>query len=206
MVYSDKNVLPIIQLGDPLLRKKSQTLSKEFLLSDEIQDFIDQLIATMRQGHGVGIAAIQVARELQIFLMEVDNNPRYPDIPTLSLRVCVNPVLQIDDQRMCANYDGCLSVPDQRGLVMRHPAVTVRAWDRFGEDFCAAYYGLGAVIAQHEYDHLQRCLFVDRLESHENVYTWQEYDDQFSKEQQMLWADIQSEYGSIERIIDAPAS
>ena len=113
-------ILSIAQVGHPVLREPTAELSAEMLQSAEMQQFIDDLIATMRAANGAGLAANQAYQSLRICAIEVRDNPRYPYRPNIPLTVLVNPVLTPVGDAMFENYEGCLSVPNLRGKVQRH--------------------------------------------------------------------------------------
>src|SRR5438046_2948084 len=127
-------LLQIATIGHPVLREVARPLTQSELLAPAMQAFIDDLVETMRDAAGAGLAANQVYRPVQICAIEVNDNPRYPYKPNIPLTILVNPVVEpIGDERF-GNYEGCLSVPDLRGEVFRHVEMRVRAWDREGKD------------------------------------------------------------------------
>jgi peptide deformylase len=173
--------LPIVRLGHPALRSVARGLSSDQIGAPSFQDLVDDMIETMRAAHGVGLAAPQVGISLQVFVYEVmapeaapvaampadaaappavQDNARPEGIP---LRVVVNPMLTPQGGELVDDWEGCLSIPDLRGLVPRHPAVRVRGVGRLGEplDYVAA--GFEARIVQHEFDHLNGVVFLDRM-------------------------------------------
>ena len=156
-------VLPIITIGHPLLRQVARQVERAELASAAVQSFIDDLILTMRQAHGAGLAAIQVAEPVQICVIEVCNNARYPYKPNVPLTVLVNPKLTALTAEEFENYEGCLSVPNLRGRVKRFAEIHVSALDRFGNAIETDIRGLTAGTYQHEVDHLNGILFVDRV-------------------------------------------
>jgi peptide deformylase len=168
--------LDILHLGNPLLRERSRELTREELLAPETQAFIDDLIATMRAANGAGIAAPQVGRPVRVCVVEVKDNPRYPYKPNIPLTVLVNPVLRPIGEETFENYEGCLSVPNLRGVVTRSAQVEVTAWDREGNETTRVMRGLGAGTFQHEVDHLDGLLFVDRVVDTKTLCTWAEFD------------------------------
>ena len=125
-------VRPILHVGHPLLRERSREVTREELASPAVQQLIDDLIDTMRDANGAGIAAPQVGELLRITTIEVNDNPRYPYKPRIPLTVVVNPVIEPLDDELVEVNEGCLSVPNLRGNVLRH--VNVRVWylDRDG--------------------------------------------------------------------------
>ena len=166
----------IATVGHPVLRQKARAVTREELATDVTQAFIDDLVETMRDARGAGLAAIQVYEPIRICVLEVEKNPRYPYAPRIPLTILVNPELEpIGDERF-DNYEGCLSVPNLRGLVSRNAQVRVRAWDRTGRplDFVAA--GISAGVYQHEVDHLDGVIFLDRVTDTTTLCTWEHFD------------------------------
>jgi peptide deformylase len=169
-------VRPIATIGHPVLRQRARELSADELASDETQRFIDDLIDTMRHAHGAGLAANQVHEPLRIAVIEVDHNPRYPYKPPIPLTVVVNPVLEPLDDELVEINEGCLSVPDLRGNVMRHVNVRVRYVGRDGVAHDEVKRGLTAGTFQHECDHLDGTLFLDRVHDTRTLSTWEQFD------------------------------
>ena len=141
-----------------------------------VGDAIDDLIETMRDANGAGLAAIQIYEPVMICALEVNNNPRYPYKPPIPLTVLVNPQLTFLSQETFENYEGCLSVPNLRGRVKRHTEVHVRAWDRHGKDLEFDSRGLTAGTYQHEVDHLHGVVFVDRVQDPKSLCTWEHFE------------------------------
>jgi len=167
----------IAQVGHPVLRQRARELSREELVSVGTQAFIDDLIETMRDANGAGLAANQVHEPIQICAIEVTGtNPRYPYKPPIALTVLVNPELTPIGTETFDNYEGCLSVPNLRGLAPRHVEVRVQAWDRHGEPIDRVVRGLSAGTFQHECDHLNGKLFLDRVRDTTSLCTWAEFD------------------------------
>lgn len=165
-------LLKIAQIGEPVLRQLAAPVSPEALKSEAIQTFIDDLIATMRDANGAGLAANQVFRPLRICAIEVSDNPRYPYKPKIPLTVLVNPVVTPLTGMTFDNYEGCLSVPNLRGLVPRYPHARVTGLDREGQPVDMEVKGLTAGTFQHELDHLDGRLFVDRVIDRASFCTW----------------------------------
>jgi peptide deformylase len=168
--------LEIVQIGHPVLRERAREVPRDELRAAETQQLIDDLIETMRAANGAGLAAPQVARPVRICVIEVRDNPRYPYKPPIPLTVLVNPVLEPIHDETFDNYEGCLSVPDLRGVVARRLTVRCRAWDRHGEPIDAVVRGLTAGTYQHEVDHLDGVLFVDRVADPRTLTTWAEFE------------------------------
>lgn len=169
-------VLPIVQLGHPILRQHAKTVSPETLASPEMQGFIDDLVETMHHAHGAGLAAPQVGHSVSIAAVHIRDNPRYPYKPNVPLTVFVNPVLTPLSTETACVYEGCLSVPNLRGRVRRHMHVRVQALDRHGAALDFEVRGLTAGTYQHEFDHLEGKLFVDRVEDPTTLCTWDNFD------------------------------
>jgi peptide deformylase len=112
-------LLKIAQIGTPVLRERAREVSREEVGSPEFQQFVDDLVETMRDAQGAGLAAIQVYRAIRVVAIEVGDNPRYPYKPKVPLTILVNPVLTPLSEERFDNYEGCLSVPDLRGVVSR---------------------------------------------------------------------------------------
>src|SRR5262249_52299030 len=137
---------------------------------------IDDLVDTMHAAHGAGLAAPQVDESVRIAVIEVDHNPRYPYKPPIPLTVVVNPVVTPLDDEVFAINEGCLSVPDLRGDVDRHIRVRVQYLDRDGVAHDEVKVGLTAGTFQHECDHLDGVLFVDRVTDPTTFTTWEQFE------------------------------
>jgi peptide deformylase len=166
----------IATIGHPVLRTVAREVSLEDLRSAEMQQFIDDLVQTMRDADGAGLAANQVYEPVQVCAIEVKDNPRYPYKPEIPLTILVNPVLESLTEECFDNYEGCLSVPNLRGVVQRTARIRVRAWDRHGAPIDRVVAGLTAGTFQHEVDHLAGTLFVDRVKDTRTLSTWQDFE------------------------------
>ena len=170
-------LLKIAQIGHPILRTPARELSQEELGSERWQTFIDDLIETMRDANGAGLAAPQVHQPVRICAIEVRaNNPRYPYKPQIPLTVLINPRFTPKGPETFENYEGCLSVPDLRGVVPRHLRGQVTYLDRHGERHTVDVAGVTAGTYQHELDHLDGKLFLDRVEDPSSLSTWANFD------------------------------
>jgi peptide deformylase len=168
-------LLKIAQIGAPVLRERAREVERDELRSAPFQQFIDDLVETMRDANGAGLAAIQVHRPVRVCVMEVDGNPRYPYKPKIPLTILVNPVLTPLSEERFDNYEGCLSVPDLRGVVSRFAELRVQAWDRDGNAIDREVRGITAGTFQHEVDHLDATLFIDRVTDPRTLCTWKEF-------------------------------
>jgi peptide deformylase len=169
-------VRPIATVGHPVLRERARELSTDELASPAVQALIDDMIATMRDAKGAGLAANQVHEPVRIAVIEVDHNPRYPYKPPIPLTVVVNPVIEPLDDELVEINEGCLSVPNLRGNVLRHVTVRVRYLDRDGVEHDEVKRGLTAGTFQHECDHLDGMLFLDRVVDTRTLTTWEDFE------------------------------
>ncbi len=171
------SVLEIATIGHPILRERAVEVGREELRSPEVQELIDDMIETKRAANGAGLAANQVSDTRRIAVVEVEaGNPRYPYKPPIGLTVMVNPVLEPVGEETAEINEGCLSVPDLRGTVDRHVTVRVRYLDRDGLEHDEVRRGLTAGTFQHEVDHLDGVLFLDRVRDPATFSTWEQFD------------------------------
>jgi peptide deformylase len=166
----------IATIGNPVLRQIAREVTMDELASAKTQAFIDDLVETMFDANGAGIAANQVYEPIRICALHVKDNPRYPYKPNIPLTVLVNPELTILESETFLNYEGCLSVPNLRGEVPRAVRIRVRAWDRSGTQLEFEAQGITAGTYQHEVDHLDGKLFVDRVADTRSLCTWQDFE------------------------------
>ena len=170
-------VLPIRQVGDPVLREPAREVGGDELRSADFQRFVDDMIDTMRAANGAGLAAPQVGDGRRVAVVEVrPGNPRYPYKPEIPLTVMVNPVVEPVGDETFSVIEGCLSVPDLRGELERHVTVRVRYLDRDGAPHDELRRGVSAGTFQHEADHLDGVLFLDRVTDPATFTTWEEFD------------------------------
>ncbi len=156
-------ILQVAQLGNPVIRQKAK-LVKDIGVP-EIQDLIDNLIATCKDSNGVGLAAPQVYESLRIFIVWSHPNPRYPKAPNMKPIAMINPRIIKKSKTTKKDWEGCLSIPGIRALVARPTSVEIEYTDRTGKkkkqklsnDFVAR-------IFQHEFDHLNGIVFLDRAD------------------------------------------
>lgn len=166
-------ILEIIQLGDPLLRAKAKAV--ENIQDWRIQKLIDDLITTVKQANGVGIAAPQVAVSDRLFIVASRPNPRYPNAPEMEPTPMINPKILARSTETIDGWEGCLSIPGIRGLVPRSQAIEVEYTNRNGKLQKQEFTDFVARIFQHEYDHLDGIVFLDRLKSTGDIVTEHEY-------------------------------
>jgi len=168
-------VLEVIKMGHPTLRKVSDPVASSSIALPKCQQTIDDLIDTMRSENGAGIAAPQVGLLQRIFIMEMIDNPRYPDKESFPLHVAINPNITPLTEDKVLGWEGCLSIPDIRGRLPRHSHVLLSALDRHGQSYETELEGFAAVVAQHELDHLNGILFIDQMTSMQSLSFYTEY-------------------------------
>lgn len=170
----------ILSIGDPKLREPALEVPTTDIASDRIQRCIDDMIETMRNAAGAGLAATQIGEPVRIAVMEVTNNPRYPYKPPIPLTVAINPEIEpIGIEKVWIN-EGCLSVPI-RGDLRRWVTIRVRYQDRHGNRHEEIKRGLTAGTWQHEYDHLAGTLYIDKVEDSRTLATWEEFAEHHSE-------------------------
>ena len=171
-------ILKVARLGHPVLRQRAEPVSVDALRSAEVQRLIDDMIETMREYDGAGLAATQVHTLKQVAVIEVQANPRYPQAPHIPLTVIVNPVVTpLTDERE-EDWEGCLSVPDMRGMVPRYTAVRLECLDRSGQPMNIVAKDFFARVIQHETDHLNGFVYLDRmrdLATLSHIAEWQKH-------------------------------
>jgi peptide deformylase len=169
------SILKVARLGHPVLRAGARVLSGKEITSPGIQRLIIDMVETMREYSGVGLAAVQIHEALQLAVLEVADNPRYPEKPAVPLSVLVNPQIEPLAQEMEEDWEGCLSVPDMRGRVPRHTKIRVRALNHEGAELDFVATGFHARVIQHEFDHLNGKVYLDRMKDLSTLAHLQEY-------------------------------
>jgi peptide deformylase len=171
----------IVEVGNPVLRERAREVDPAELPA--LQLLIDDMIATMREAGGAGLAANQVGEPVRIAVAEVpeEGNPRYPYKPAIPLTVMVNPVIEPLGPETLPIIEGCLSVPGLRGELERFAGVRVRYLDREGNAREEVFEGLSAGTFQHEVDHLDGILFLDRADPR-TFMTWEEFEGRYRDE------------------------
>ena len=156
-------ILKVARLGHPVLRTVAAPVPVPEIRLPETQRLIDDMIETMREHNGAGLSATQVHTLKQIAVIEVLSNPRYPDAPQIPLTVIVNPIVTPLTDAMEEGWEGCLSIPDLRGMVPRYAEVRLEAYDRAGEPVNLIAKDFFARVIQHETDHVNGVVFLDRM-------------------------------------------
>ena len=168
--------LPIVTIPDKILRQKTQPVTR---FDADLQRLIDNMIATLREANGVGLAAPQIGRPIQLAVIltlpeEDDEGNEIED--TRELYVIINPEVFWRSKETVKGIEGCLSIPGYLGEVERHESIRVRGLDRHGRKVRLRLYDWTARIFQHEIDHLNGELYIDKLTGPENIWTEEEFE------------------------------
>ena len=155
----------IVLAGTPQLRHIAVNVSPDWFDSYTTKTLIDDLFATMKARQGVGLAATQIGIDLRILVYGFQTNARYPDQDPVPLTLMVNPEIIQKSAEMVYLYEGCLSLPEIRGLVPRHEWIEVKSYDAKGQESQKRYTGFEARIIQHELDHLDGKLYPERMDN-----------------------------------------
>ncbi len=169
-------VRQILRMGNPLLRERSRELSKSEIFSDWFTNLIVDMTDSMHATNGVGIAAPQVGELVRVSVIEfAPDNERYPEMGAQGLMVFVNPVLKITQTNEQIFWEGCLSVPELRGAVARPSGVFVKYLNEKAEIQQLQADGFLATVLQHEFDHLDGILYIDRIKDLKKLSYIEEY-------------------------------
>ena len=176
-------ILKVARMGHPVLRIKTPALERAAIKSAAVQQLIDDMMDTMREYHGVGLAAPQVHEGVRLFVAALDTDDRGEDVADIEPIALINPdITPVAGTEIVEDWEGCLSIPDIRGRVPRAREITVRAYDRKGARLEISAHGFPARVIQHETDHLDSILFVDRMKSFESLTFLEEYSRYWMKE------------------------
>ncbi len=171
-------ILKVARLGHPVIRTSAKPVPPAQIKTPEFQKFVDDMVETMHEYSGVGLAAPQVHLSLQVAVLEVEHNPRYPDAPPVPLTFLINPAVTVLESETVDDWEGCLSIPEMRGLVPRFRRIRVTALGRNGEELEFVASGFHARVIQHETDHLKGEVYLDRMpnmRSLSHLLEWQRY-------------------------------
>lgn len=169
-------VLKIAKLGNPILRRQADPLTPKEIQSADIQRLIDDMFETMYDEPGIGLAAPQVSRSVQLVVMGCEGDDGFPET------VLINPSIVFYGPQQVENWEGCLSVDGLRGKVTRPSLVRVKALDRRGKPLDFEATGLYAVCVQHEMDHLIGKVFLDRMTDLSTLTQLAEFDHYWKKD------------------------
>ena len=167
------SILKVARMGHPVLRAKARPFDRAEIKAPVTQKLIDDMIETMLEYHGVGLAAPQVHEGLRVFVASLETND--DGDPESEPMAVINPEISIVGSEMVEDWEGCLSIPDIRGRVPRAREIKVRAFDRQGERIELRAHDFSARVIQHETDHLDGVLFLDRMRSFETLSFLDEY-------------------------------
>jgi len=165
------SILKVARMGHPVLRSAARSIAPADLRHPLTQKLIDDMIDTMHEYHGVGLAAPQIHEGLRLFVALLDEEPS-KDSDAIAL---INPEIVPNGDQKEEGWEGCLSIPDIRGMVPRFTDITVRALDRNGKKMELRLKNFAARVAQHETDHLDGILFFDRMTSMQSLTFLDEY-------------------------------
>jgi peptide deformylase len=173
------SILKVARMGHPVLRAKARPIEKAEIRGAAIQTLIDDMLQTMAEYHGVGLAAPQVHEGVRLFVAALDHpdddDEDDDERPEQEPVAIINPEILIVGSDVIEDWEGCLSIPDVRGRVPRAREIRVRGFDRHGERIELKAHGFPARVVQHETDHLDGVLFVDRMRSFETLTFLDEY-------------------------------
>ena len=172
------SILKVARMGHPVLRQRAQPLDKATLRNPLMQKLIDDMIETMHEYHGVGLAAPQIHEGVRLFVALLDDDPG-PDSDAMAI---VNPEIIPQGTETQEGWEGCLSIPDIRGMVPRFTDILVSALDRDGKPIELRLKDFAARVAQHETDHLDGVLFFDRMKSMASLTYLDEYSRYHAKD------------------------
>jgi peptide deformylase len=175
------SILKVAHMGHPVLRTKAKPVERSAITSPAVQQLIDDMIDTMVEYHGVGLAAPQVHESLRLFVAALDggDEDEGADVEPMAI---INPEITPEGAEVVEDWEGCLSIPDIRGRVPRAREIVVRAFDRTGARIELRAKGFSARVIQHETDHLDGVLFFDRMRSFETLTFLDEYARYWSKD------------------------
>ena len=176
------SLLKVARMGHPVLRARARELDRAELKHAAMQKLIDDMIDTMHEYHGVGLAAPQIHEGLRIFVAAIAPQDAEPLSPDDEPMVFINPVITLVGAEIVEDWEGCLSIPDIRGRVPRARTIKVTAMDRTGAKIDIASHDFPARVIQHETDHLDGVLFFDRMRTFETLSYLEEYARYWSKE------------------------
>jgi peptide deformylase len=179
------SILKVARMGHPVLRAKAKAVPPSEITGATIQALIDNMIETMLEYHGVGLAAPQVHEGVRLFVAQIiddddekeggEEGAETVSSPASSVVAVINPEIVPTGRQTEEDWEGCLSIPDMRGRVSRHKEIKVRAYNREGQRIEIAATGYMARVMQHETDHLDGVLFLDRMKSLQSLCFIEEY-------------------------------
>ena len=171
-------IVKVARLGHPVIRTVARRVQPEEIATRQFQQLLDDMVETMHEYIGVGLAGPQVHLPLQVAVLEVEQHPRYPDMPSVPLTYLINPVVTILETAKIDEFEGCLSIPEMRGMVPRFKKLHVKGLGRNGETLDFVAEDFHARVIQHETDHLKGEVYLDRMPDMRtlaHLSEWQRY-------------------------------
>jgi peptide deformylase len=174
-------ILKVAHMGHPVLRAKARPLDAAEIRSPGVQQLIDDMLETMAEYQGVGLAAPQIHESVRLFVAGFPDSDDEEDEPAVPQMALINPEITVVGRETVEDWEGCLSIPDIRGRVPRARNIVVRAYDRSGKRVEIKASGYTARVIQHETDHLDGVLFFDRMTSFETLTFLEEFGRYWSR-------------------------
>ena len=167
----------IIRMGHPTLRQRARPVTREEIANGSLVPLVEDMIDTLHHAGGIGLAAPQIDVPIRLAIIEIHGGrSRYGEIPAMPLTVFVNPTIEIVDPATAGYWEGCLSVPGLRGFVERPQHIRVRAEDLDRQPIDLELRGFLATVFQHEFDHLDGTLYVDRITDRSKLVFEEEFE------------------------------
>ena len=171
-------ICEIAQLGDPVLRRKAREIDN--ITSPALRELVDDMFETVRAANGAGIAAPQISQSERLIIICSGPTPRYPYAPEMEPAVMFNPRIDWMSEKTETDWEGCLSIPGIRARVPRSTSIRVSYQGADGGNVLCEFEGFIARVFQHEVDHLDGMVYLDRVESSTDIFTEQEFLKQIS--------------------------
>lgn len=175
------SVLKIARIANPVLRKVAKPLTQEEIKNKDIQKLIENMIETMEDYNGVGLAAPQVSESLRIIVIKVPKMAEFPESEEIGTTVIINPEIKPLSDEKFRLWEGCLSIPDLIGEVGRTNKIQISGFSQKGKYFTLNLTSFASAVAQHEFDHLMGILYIDRIEDMKKFSFTREYDRYIAK-------------------------
>ena len=167
----------ILRMGHPTLRQKARQVTIEELKAPEFTELISDMIETLHNSGGIGLAAPQIDVPIRMAIIEIQGGDRrYGVIPSIPMTVFINPTIEVISPTEMGYWEGCLSIPGLRGFVERPQGIRVDALNRHGEQISMELNGFLATVFQHEFDHLDGKLYIDYIQNRELLVFEEEYE------------------------------
>ena len=173
------SILKVARMGHPVLRQRTRLVDKHEIRTADFQKLIDDMMETMDEYAGIGLAAPQVHQSVRLFVAILDTDGQGDGEPI----ALINPEITVLSNELIEGWEGCLSIPDIRGMVPRYTDVTLKAIDRDGRSVDLQLKNFAARVAQHETDHLDGVLFFDRMKSMQSLTFLDEYSRFWAKDE-----------------------